>query len=302
MKSIINPGSFLLGLLLINTPLFSQVKTNQSLNQKKEVKMENKSNEMKQYSLLVRVPGTYGTEQAKSVGPQWEKLLEQWKADNIYVLSFAFPGESYTVSGNEKLIKKETVLSGNLKVVSHIVLLSETIEQALELAKSCPVLLYGGTVEVREVPKPIKTDNASLTRHKAIIRNLYEGILNTRKLELLKEIISEEYTGVRGEKGAEGFAETVNSIRIGFPDIKWAVEDLMAEGNKVMVRWSWKGTNKGSFRGLPASNKEVVDSAIAIYEFSDSKIIKAWIQSDKLGFLQQIGIIPQDITAPSIKK
>jgi hypothetical protein len=107
---------------------------------------------MKQYSLLVRVPDTYGTEQAKSAGPQWEKVIEQWKADEVYVLSFAFPGDSYTVTGKEKLIKKETVLSDNLKAVSNIVLQAKTIEEALDLAKSCPVLLYGGKVEVREIP------------------------------------------------------------------------------------------------------------------------------------------------------
>jgi hypothetical protein len=117
---------------------------------------QSKKNEMKQFSLLVRVPETYGGEQAKSVNPQWDRLLEQWKTEGVYVLSFAFPGESYTVSGSEKLIKKETVLSGNLKVVSNIVLQSETVEQVLELAKSCPILLYGGTVEVREIPKPVK--------------------------------------------------------------------------------------------------------------------------------------------------
>lgn len=112
--------------------------------------------QMKQYSLLVRVPNTYTTEQAKLVGPLWERLLEQWKAEGVYVLSFAFPGESYTVSGKEPLIKKETVLSGNLKVVSNLVLQAESMEQALMLAKSCPVLLYGGKVEVREIPKPVK--------------------------------------------------------------------------------------------------------------------------------------------------
>jgi hypothetical protein len=95
---------------------------------------------MKQYSLLVRVPDTYGTEQAKSAGPQWEKVIEQWKADEVYV------------TGKEKLIKKETVLSDNLKAVSNIVLQAKTIEEALDLAKSCPVLLYGGKVEVREIP------------------------------------------------------------------------------------------------------------------------------------------------------
>lgn len=116
---------------------------------------QSKNNEMKQFSLLIRVPNSYGTEQAKTVNPQWDKLLEEWKAEGVYVLSFAFPGESYTVSGTEKTVKKETVFSGNLKVVSNIVLQAETIEQVLELAKSCPILLYGGTVEVREIPKPI---------------------------------------------------------------------------------------------------------------------------------------------------
>lgn len=116
---------------------------------------QSKSNTMKQFSLLVRVPDTYGTEQAKTVNPQWDKLLEQWKTEGVYILSFAFPGDSYTVSGNEKIVKKETVLSGNLKVVSNIVLQAKTMEDALELAKSCPILPYGGTVEVREIPKPL---------------------------------------------------------------------------------------------------------------------------------------------------
>lgn len=111
---------------------------------------------MKQFSLLVRVPETYSPEQAKAVGPAWDKLIEQWKAEGVYILSFAFPGESFTVSGVEKVVKKESVISGNLRVVSNIVLQSETMEVALELAKRCPVLLYGGSVEVRQIPKPVK--------------------------------------------------------------------------------------------------------------------------------------------------
>ena len=117
---------------------------------------QSKTNAMKQYSLLVRVPENYTTEQAKTAGPLWDKLLAQWKAGGVYVLSFAFPGESYTVTGSEKSIKKEIVLSGDLRVVSNIVLQAKTMDEALELAKSCPVLLYGGKVEVREIPKPVK--------------------------------------------------------------------------------------------------------------------------------------------------
>ena len=232
----------------------------------------------------------------------WNTLLDTWKANGTYITSFVYPNDGYLVTGSEKFITNEGVVSNNFKLVSNMILRATSYEAALELAKKCPVLEQGGMIEVREIqPRPKPNDqfeNSSLAKNKAVIRNLYEGILNTGKLELLKEIISEEYTDVRGEKGAEAFVETVNSVRIGFPDIKWTVEDLMAEGNKVIVRWSWKGTNKGSFRGLPASNKDVVDNAIAIYEFSGDKIIKAWIQSDKLSVLQQIGIIPQDITTP----
>lgn len=115
-----------------------------------------KMNQMKQYSLLVRVPNSYTTENARTAGPQWDKVLEQWKTDGVYILSFAFPGEGYTVTGKEKEVRKETVFSGNLRVVSNIILQARTIDDALELAKSCPVLPYGGKIEVREIPKPVK--------------------------------------------------------------------------------------------------------------------------------------------------
>jgi predicted ester cyclase len=273
---------------------------------KKEVVSENQITEYKDYILLVHLPLNYGPDKAKEVRDQWNMLLEKWKANGTYVTSFVYPNDGYLVTGSEKSVTNERVVSNHFKLVSNMILRAANYEAALALAKSCPVLEQGGMIEVREIqPRPnanAQSGNSSLAKHKAIIRNLYEGILNTGKLEFLKEIISDEYTGVRGEKGAEGFAETVGSVRAGFPDIKWTVEDLIAEDDKVIVRWSWKGTNKGSFRGFAASNKEVVDNAIAIYEFSGDKIIKAWIHSDKLGFLQQIGIIPQDVTIPVLQK
>lgn len=110
---------------------------------------------MKQFSLLVRVPETYTSKQAKAVYPEWEALLENWKNSGVYVISFAFPGESYTITGAKKEVKEETVLSNNLKVVSNLVVQVENREQALELSKSIPILVYGGSVEVREIPNPI---------------------------------------------------------------------------------------------------------------------------------------------------
>lgn len=112
-----------------------------------------KSTQMKTFSLLVRVPLSYTTEQARAVNPAWEQTIARWKAAGIYVTSFAFPGAGYVVAGAEKTVRSETVVCHDLKVVSNIVLIATNIEAALEQAKACPVLAYGGTVEVREIPR-----------------------------------------------------------------------------------------------------------------------------------------------------
>ncbi len=132
-------------------------------------------------------------------------------------------------------------------------------------------------------------------KNKKTIRRLYEEILNTGKLELLNGIIHEEYTGPGPGKGPASFIETVKGILQGFPDIQWKIEDLIAEDDKVTVRWTWKGTHKGSFREIPATAKQVTDNAIVIYQFKEDKIIHAWIQSDRLGVLQQIGVLSQNV-------
>lgn len=140
---------------LIAVIVCSALTIGKATGQSADTASQSNNNTMKQFSLLIRVPDTYTTEQAKSVSPKWDRLLEQWKAEGVYVISFAFPGISYTVSGKEKVIKKESVLSGNLRVVSNIVLQAETMEEALKLAGQCPVLAYGGSVEVREIPKQL---------------------------------------------------------------------------------------------------------------------------------------------------
>ncbi len=110
---------------------------------------------MKEFSLLVRVPITYSSEQVKAANAKWTILLDQWKQDSTYIVSFPFPGEGFVVSGPEKIIKKESVICDNLRVVSNLFVRAIDIEAAIELAKNCPVLEYGGTIEVREIPQRI---------------------------------------------------------------------------------------------------------------------------------------------------
>jgi steroid delta-isomerase-like uncharacterized protein len=177
----------------------------------------------------------------------------------------------------------------NLTVLLSGVLLINT--PAFTRVKTGHSLLNRSTMEV----------NKSADSNKAIIRKLYEEILNKGKLELLNQIVADEFIGPHGMKGPAGFASTVKPVILAFPDIKWNVEDIFAEGDEVVVRWSWVGTNKGSFDGFPATDKEVTHHAIQIFQLNGGKITQAWMQSDRLGFYQQIGIISQDATKSPAK-
>ncbi len=129
-------------------------------------------------------------------------------------------------------------------------------------------------------------------KNKEAVRRLYEDILNTGKLDLLNQIIAEEYVGISGQKGPSAFAEPIRELRLGFPDIRYTVEDLVAEGDRVVVKWIWRGIHTGPFRGFAASEKQVANHGIAIFQFKDDKIVQSWIETDRLGFLQQIGVVP----------
>lgn len=97
------------------------------------------------FVVLVRVPANYSNDLAKSVHPQWEQAIADWKASGHYVTSFAFPGPAET-------FPQQAPAPAGMRLVSNIVLRAENKAQAMELAKACPVLKYGGSVEVREIP------------------------------------------------------------------------------------------------------------------------------------------------------
>jgi hypothetical protein len=111
---------------------------------------------MKQFSLLVSVPESNDSEHAKEINPQWDELVQQWKWEGICVKSYSFPESGYTISGVDKARKQEFTQSDGLKTVSNVIIQAYTMQDALALAKSCPVLLYGGAVEVREIPQVVE--------------------------------------------------------------------------------------------------------------------------------------------------
>jgi predicted ester cyclase len=135
--------------------------------------------------------------------------------------------------------------------------------------------------------------------NKHIIRSLYEDCINTGALERLDELVAPGYVGPQGEAGPDGFRKTIQGLRAGIPDIRFTIDELIAEGDGVAVRWTWRGTHTGPLRCLEPSQKPVTNAGIALYHLNDGKIVRAALQTDRVGFLQQIGVLPEDLSALS---
>jgi steroid delta-isomerase-like uncharacterized protein len=137
----------------------------------------------------------------------------------------------------------------------------------------------------------------------AIARRLYEQIINERRLELLPELVSAEYVGPRGEQGPEGFARTVSALATGIPDLRFEIESIVAGENTVAVRWRWSGHQTGVLFGIPASNKAVTNTGIALYDFdADGKVVRSAVETDRLGLLQQLGLVDASLGAPRVAR
>ncbi len=166
------------------------------------------------------------------------------------------------------------------------------------IALSVSCLAFSSTSHIHHSPrieKQMETKTATPQENKQVIRTLYEKILNQRHLEELSTVIDDSYTGVRGQKGAEGFKATVTGLITAFPDIQWHIEDLIAEDDKVTVRWKWTGTFQHPFRGIAPTQKTITNEAMVVYQLRKGKAIAAWIQSDQLGFLIEAGVISPSV-------
>ena len=127
---------------------------------------------------------------------------------------------------------------------------------------------------------------------KKTVRSLFEDRINAGKLDTLADLISDEYVGPQGERGPAGMAKPVGALVRAFPDIRYTIDELMAEDDRVAIRWTWRGTHRGAFQGFPASNRPVENAGTATFQLRSGKIVRQWQLTDRLGFLQQIGAVP----------
>ena len=134
----------------------------------------------------------------------------------------------------------------------------------------------------------------SIEENKALIRRWGEA-LNNRNLAAVDEIFAAKYDG--HTPGAElNSPESVRQVLTvfftAFPDLHITVEDLIAEGDKVVIRFTSTGTHQGEYLGIAATGKQVTGTGIAIYRIAGGKVVEEWAERDMLGLMQQVGAIP----------
>ena len=94
--------------------------------------------------------------------------------------------------------------------------------------------------------------------------------------------------------GSEGLKDALTMFRGAFPDLQVTIEDMIAEGEKVVVRVTMRGTHQGEFMGIPATNKKIEIGEMHIVRFAGGKMVEHWGQEDSLGTMQQLGVIPTE--------
>jgi len=135
----------------------------------------------------------------------------------------------------------------------------------------------------------------SVEENKALVRRLVEA-WNTRNPAVLDELMVPNYVDHAAPPGQmpgrEGYRQALISLTNAFPDYHTTVEDMIAEGDKVVYRWTDSGTHRGEFMGIAPTNKRVTFTGITIHRIVGGKLVERWVHGDILGFLQQLGVIP----------
>jgi len=90
-------------------------------------------------------------------------------------------------------------------------------------------------------------------------------------------------------KGRDGFKQYMNTVRAAFPDFHNSIEDIIAEGDKVVALLTYTGTHKGTLFGMEPTNKHIQYSGTAIFRIEAHQVVHGWVMGDTLGLLQQLG-------------
>ena len=153
----------------------------------------------------------------------------------------------------------------------------------------------------RDIERDLKKDllqeqQVAIDENKALVHRDFEEVWSQGKLDVIDEIYDTGFVkhinGRRDIHGPEGLKQSVSMFHTNFSDVQFTIEDQIAEGDKVVNRWTFTGTHKGELMGIPPTGVQVTITGIAIYRITGGKIMEIWVNSDALGLMQQLGAVP----------
>lgn len=132
-------------------------------------------------------------------------------------------------------------------------------------------------------------------KYKALNRRFVEEVVNQGNFDAIDELIDPgvvDHAVPPGfPTGREGTKQFVSMTRSAFPDLHLTIEDMIAEGDKVVERGTWNGTHEGEFMGIPATGRRVTVSQVDITRVADGRMVEHWGQLDTLELMRHLGVV-----------
>ena len=126
--------------------------------------------------------------------------------------------------------------------------------------------------------------------NKELLRRFYKDVYVDWDMSLVDAVVSPRFTSHDwpdgGPTGPRAFREYYAAMRAAVPDARYEVDDLIAEGDKVVVRWRLLGTHEGSFQGIAPTGRAIALKGIALYRVDRGKLMERWVVSDLHGLLE----------------
>jgi len=136
----------------------------------------------------------------------------------------------------------------------------------------------------------------STEENKALVRRIFDEIMNERKLDVIDELFADDYVfhGPGGHEfhGKDSFKQFISRPHTAYPDFHLEAEDMLAEGDKVVCRFTSHGTHKGPLGNIPPTGKQIDVTGMVIYRIDNGKVTEHWENLDMFGAMQQLGVIP----------
>jgi steroid delta-isomerase-like uncharacterized protein len=132
--------------------------------------------------------------------------------------------------------------------------------------------------------------------NKILVLRAWEEIVNQRNLDAFDDFYAANVVHHEPDKDLQGFEEVKRYIVMyfdAFSDMSVSVEDLIAEGDEVVIRYTYLGTHQGELQGVAPTNKHIEQEGITIHRIEGDKIVEEWTQNDNLSLLQQLGAVPE---------